>query len=107
MNEAKQCSKRLWRSGVWSRTFPCKRAGKVERDGQWYCTQHDPVRVEEREQKSRERWSQRAAKLRLEAAAPMLLDALKRFGCQDVGSCGSGPDGLCFVCAAIARAEGK
>lgn len=45
---------------------------------------------------------------RLIAASPAMLAALKRVGCQDHGSCGAGePDGLCFVCAAIARAEGK
>ena len=42
------------------------------------------------------------------AAAPEMLKALKRFDCQDKGSCGEDePDGLCFRCAAIAKAEGK
>ena len=48
---------------------------------------------------------------RLIVAAPDLLAALERVGCQDTGSCGEPhpifrPDGLCFVCAAIARARG-
>lgn len=39
---------------------------------------------------------------------PVVIAALRRVGCQDSGSCGAGePDGLCFVCAAIASAEGK
>lgn len=48
---------------------------------------------------------------RLIAAAPDLLAALKRVGCQEEGMCGIAPehfpDGRCFVCAAIAKAEGK
>ncbi len=41
------------------------------------------------------------------AAAPELLAALKRVGCQDSDGCHLSPDGDCFVCGAIARAEGK
>jgi len=45
---------------------------------------------------------------RLIAAAPELLAVAERVGCQDVGSCGVGePDGLCFVCAVIAKAVPK
>jgi len=40
-------------------------------------------------------------------AAPELLSALERVGCQDRGSCGPDEvDGRCFVCAAIAKARG-
>jgi hypothetical protein len=53
-----------------------------------------------------------AQEARLIAAAPELLAALKRVGCQDAGCCGEPhpvlrPDGLCFVCRAIAKAEGN
>ena len=45
------------------------------------------------------------------AAAPDLLAALERVGCQDEGMCGVAvehfPDGRCFVCAAIAKARGE
>lgn len=43
----------------------------------------------------------------LMASSPALLAALERVGCQDAGSCGpTEPDGLCFVCAAIAQGRG-
>lgn len=42
------------------------------------------------------------------AATTQMLTALQRIGCQDAGSCGADqPDGRCFVCAAIASAEGR
>lgn len=28
--------------GLWSRRSPCKRKGKIERNGQHWCKQHDP-----------------------------------------------------------------
>lgn len=47
------------------------------------------------------------ANTHLIAAAPELLAALRRVGCMDAGSCGRDePDGLCFTCAAVAKAEG-
>ena len=45
------------------------------------------------------------ANARLLAAAPVLLAALQRVGCQDKSSCGADEvDGLCFVCRAIETA---
>ncbi|KKN29282.1 hypothetical protein LCGC14_0845880 [marine sediment metagenome] len=43
------CSKRIWLDG-WHKG-QCSRIATVERDGKPYCTQHDPVRVQEREEK--------------------------------------------------------
>lgn len=49
------------------------------------------------------------ANANLIAAAPDLLALAVRVGCQDYdGACGENfPDGLCFVCRAIAKAEGR
>lgn len=43
------CSAKVWDG--WRRT-PCARAGKVERDGKWFCRQHDPVAIAARRAKS-------------------------------------------------------
>lgn len=32
----------------WLHPKPCSRKGTVERNGHWYCRQHDPVKVAER-----------------------------------------------------------
>lgn len=49
----------------------------------------------------------RDANMRLCAASLVMLTALKRVGCQDEGACGPDEDlGRCFVCAAVALAEG-
>ena len=38
------------------RGMQCARAGKVERDGKWYCKQHDPVAVAERKAERDRKW---------------------------------------------------
>ena len=45
---AKQgCAARVWRSYSYG-SSGCSRPGTVERDGQWFCRQHDPVAADER-----------------------------------------------------------
>jgi hypothetical protein len=34
----------------------CSRNATVERDGKWYCTQHDPVRIEEKRKAETAAW---------------------------------------------------
>ena len=34
-------------------SWQCGFAGKVERDGKWYCGKHDPVAIKERDDKRR------------------------------------------------------
>jgi len=76
-----QCCKKIY-TGSWSQTSrSCSRAGTVERDGKFYCKQHDPVRIKEKQEKDRlEReqvWEERRRIKKLEKAAPELLEALK------------------------------
>lgn len=66
-----------WRS----RCKPCTHKAKVERDGKWYCGQHDPVAKKEKQDAKYAKWQAenvvRAARWRLERAAPEMLALLK------------------------------
>lgn len=65
-----------WRS----RCKPCTHKAKVERDGKWYCGQHDPVaRKEKQDAKYAKRRAEnvvRDARWRLERAALEMLSLL-------------------------------
>lgn len=37
--------------------YTCSRNGKVERDGKWYCKQHDPVGIKERGDRNYAKWN--------------------------------------------------
>ncbi len=39
------------------RSHPCTRNGAVERDGKFYCRQHDPVAVRQRDDARRAAWA--------------------------------------------------
>lgn len=54
MAEVKRCAKTFWTSN-WSHRN-CSRKGVIERDGEWYCRQHDPVAVEARRKARYEQW---------------------------------------------------
>ena len=41
---------------VSGRVYPCSRKGTVERDGKWYCWQHDPERVRADKEKREGKW---------------------------------------------------
>lgn len=76
------CAKVAKGSDGWrTRYAQCTKPGKVERDGKWYCGQHDPHAKEARYQKTRDRWAaetrEEGRKARLAAAAPALLEALE------------------------------
>lgn len=55
-----KCSERIHSGGYYQST--CSRNGKVERDGKWYCGQHDPVAVEERRAARSRRWDEEDAR---------------------------------------------
>ena len=50
--EKHECSKNVWHPGsFWGDLRLCEKNGTVERDGKWYCGQHDPVAIEEKRRK--------------------------------------------------------
>ena len=60
--EKHDCSERVFSGALWdSRGHSCPRNGTIERNGKWYCYQHDPeavrLRREEWERKYKERWA--------------------------------------------------
>jgi len=64
----------------------CGKRGKVERDGRWYCGQHDPVKVKERMDKRyaevRDKWAlddaRYKAKRRIEDATAAVVGSAIR-----------------------------
>lgn len=97
--------------GIRTRYEQCSRVGKVERDGKWYCGQHDPQARKARDQEKMERWrsqmEERDRRFRLEKAAPDLLEALKAMMAQYCGSGVLSFEHMQLARAAIAKAEGQ
>ena len=80
--KADQCGARVRRGSGRRATYgQCIKRGTVERNGKWYCGQHDPQAVEDRRQKAKSRFNadmqENVRRQRLAAAAPDLLEALK------------------------------
>jgi hypothetical protein len=67
-----RCEASVASNGFGYRPLQCSREGSVERDGKWYCKQHDPEAVAERKRQLsevlRQKWSEEA-RLRREANA--------------------------------------
>lgn len=63
--DVQRCCVRVTGSSVWHK-YPCSRTAKVERNGKWYCGQHDPEAVKRRQEKSEQRWNEKQTE---EAAA--------------------------------------
>lgn len=61
MKESKQCCKNVYDHSLrFPHPHPCKRAGKVERGGEWYCGTHDPV-------EKKKKYDARVAKWKMES----------------------------------------
>lgn len=66
----------------WPRS--CGRAGVIERDGRWYCRQHDPVAKQQRSEARRAAWRPkyehkeaiREADAAIKSAADALIEAV-------------------------------
>lgn len=56
-----RCSERVYGHGHGFSGSPCSKTPKVERDGKWYCTTHDPEAVRARRAKLQEKWDREAA----------------------------------------------
>ena len=63
-NTKPRCSETITKPGMW-RSFPCSRYGKVQRDGRWYCAQHDPEQVAKRAKEIRTRHNEKSRKNRI------------------------------------------
>jgi hypothetical protein len=84
MSEKKTCCTKVYGPGYF-RGRCCGKTAKIERNGEWYCGTHDPVRVEERRKERREaghaRWdAEQAARKAKEAAA---AEQKRRSDCYD------------------------
>ncbi len=75
-----QCSEDMVRStGVWGRYHQCVRNGKIERNGKWYCKQHDPVAIKKKRDDESAAWkAERDGSEAKGNAARMLAE---RLGC--------------------------
>lgn len=52
-----KCAKTVYTGARWDFTgHPCSLAAKVERDGEWYCTRHDPQRETARRETRQAKW---------------------------------------------------
>lgn len=72
-----RCSKSI-HNGLSMSSYRCGRAAKVERDGQYYCNLHDPVKRSERQAIRNEKHEAEYKKNhRINTAAPALLAACK------------------------------
>lgn len=59
MTTRHKCAGKTWSDIGHQRVYRCSRNATIERDGKWYCWQHDPIRVEADKQKRRARWDAR------------------------------------------------
>jgi hypothetical protein len=71
------CSARVSDGGRWASFHGCTRAGKVERDGRWWCAQHDPERVKAKRQAREDAYTaERDKRAAIALRAQSLADAL-------------------------------
>ncbi len=87
MEEKHKCRETIYDRDLRGVAFPCPAAGKIERDGKWYCGIHDPVAIAERAAKREaKRKSVEAAKpkprMTQAEAALRLVEAMQEHGCS-------------------------
>lgn len=76
-----KCSKTIYGGGRSFHGSPCSKKATVERDGDWWCSVHDPVKVTDRREASYEKWQAESAKntarAKIANAAQNMLETLK------------------------------
>lgn len=55
MDNKNRCEEMLFRN--WNR-YQCRKTAKVQREGKWYCTIHDPIRIKEKSEQRDEKWNE-------------------------------------------------
>ena len=53
-----QCSEHVHEQGMGVSFYPCERNATIDRDGKWYCWQHDPKAVRARQEASTRRYNE-------------------------------------------------
>lgn len=76
-----KCSEHVYHGSGCFSVHQCARNGVVERDGKFYCRQHDPVAVRQREDDRRAKWrgewaTEVAARKEADRLAALHADAL-------------------------------
>jgi len=72
----------LERNSAWPRYNQCSRKGVIEREGRWYCKQHDPVAVEKRREKEQDKFD---AKMKVRMEEQRRAAAIKK-ACDGVST---------------------
>lgn len=66
-----QCCEQIRENTVCPRYHQCSRAGVIERDGNWYCKQHDPIAVKAKQEQRNADWQAKWDKDRKQAENAM------------------------------------
>ncbi len=68
-----RCGWRVWEG---DHTCQCSRNGTVQREGKWYCWQHDPEAKKKRDAEKRANWDKKHKERRRERAAMQACDGI-------------------------------
>lgn len=55
MEQKNQCEKNVSHQGEWG-LYQCSKNATVKRNGKYYCTIHDPIKIEERQKAEKTKW---------------------------------------------------
>jgi|TARA_R100000049_G_C1928320_1_gene72462 hypothetical protein len=115
-----QCAKAVWHPvGSWGHSAGCTRNATIERNGKWWCWQHDPEAVKKRrEKRDAEGDAEHDAKMarwRREAAAMAAVEGFSTealeagvvadllAACERVARMWQSGEGYCHWCGGLSR----